>query len=180
MTRKSIRLLYLIPFVLGLMFLGPWILLSMAFIADEAIRILFPERHPNYGTVELHVASNRVVFVSFLQTPEPGKFYLQIGNDSVEFNKLNMAHLTSIGFSKSKYSDAYFLPGEGFTRNGASSAVFSDNGLQELDICTTNILFSSSAEGPFLKVGCSFEEFKAQFGKPTSWRSITNSPQRWE
>jgi len=180
MIHKSIRWSILVPIAVALLVCAPWMGFAIGFFIDEACRVVFPERHPNYDAFRISLDADRVENVFFAKNPGLGKFFLKVGGKGIDCEQLNTGHLNLMDFKKSDYSDTYFVDGVGLLRDRSSSAQVCVDSVIELSISTTNVEFSSNKNGPFLKIGCTFDEFKAQFGKPTSWRSVTKPPPRWQ
>lgn len=147
--------------------------LFIPYFADKFERVFLAGSRPDYGTFVLSLNQGTIREITFNDVVEgPVGFYIQIGNAIGNIKEIRPEQLSILGFKKSPIEiNGGFVFETGVPQVGKqySYAVYRVSQLLELKIAHQGIKFSASKDGPFLEIGCTFEEFQKQFGKPKRW-----------
>ncbi len=170
-SRATIIALLVISSILLTIF-GPLLIWMSIVYGGYVLEPFLPGDIPVYDNLEIELRDNLVETVTIASpTANTEGIYVVLANNVIVVDKLTQEDVIALGYHQ---EPGRYISGEISPTTPYGAASFSANSLKYIRIAHNEIEFSNSPNGPFLRVGCTFDEFKKVFGKPKSWRRRTN------
>lgn len=146
---------------------------------EKILETIFPIRDPMYPGMRIRLSEGK--FVNRLQTgagEEPlADVFVKVGDEVVPMDELTEQQLKQLGFEpwiatpRKPMRGNILSIGRGSPSSSSDAHINSSGELIYLTLWDRNIELSPNKDGPFITLGCTFDEFKEVFGKPIGWKA---------
>ncbi|QDU75684.1 hypothetical protein Pan97_27180 [Bremerella volcania] len=134
---------------------------------EAGLAYLFERGNPVYDGIELNIARDEVSTISIGNDSQiPKQFFILINGSPKRLQDATVQDFLDIGFERDT-TPGLLIHGNPLVQ--IDFVEMSAKGLTGMYIRTDKIQFSTSKDGPFLKLPVPYEKFKEQFGEPKSY-----------